>query len=177
MCCMMQITTNSAKLMDEAVDEWAKDTYHPRGPYQALREEGVTFHHDSGQPGAVFTLTGNGHHTSPASWVAAVKGMVTLYNWGLRLNPDSPSPESGRWHGQARWVAEHLGQPCDQRIVGENGHPIDLQKLCWGGAPMGPMKAQSMVMDEHKERHSLDADSCSCGCETNCGEEPSYGDS
>ncbi len=159
MCCIMQIATSSATLMEEAMEAWTKDTHHEGGPAAVLREEGVKLDWRQGGAIASFNLTGTGHHTSPESWVAAVKGMVTLYNWGVKLNPDSPSPESGRWHGQSRWVAEQLGQPCAQRIVGENGHPIDLQMLCWGGAPMGPMKAQSMVMDEQG-----DDDECACGC-------------
>ncbi len=166
MCCMMQVTTNYAALMDEAMREWSKDTYHHRGPYGALKEEGVALQAERGGAAAVFKLDGHGHFTSPESWVAAVKGVVTLYNWGLKLNTPSLSSDVG-----ARWTLEHLGQPCPQRIVANNGHAVDLSLFCYGGAPMGLNKAESMVMDDHKERHEGDEDECSCGCNDNCGEE------
>ncbi len=175
MCCMMDITTNSAPLMDEAVQAWSKDTYHPRGPMYALKDEGVTLAHSKGSQTAVFTLTGNGHNTSPESWVAAVKGIVTLYHWGLRLNPSKPTYQ-GRIKvadDAARWTLTHLGEPCDKRIVADNGLPVDLSLFCRGGSPMGLGKAESMVMDERVERHENDDDDeCVCGCNDDCGEEP-----
>lgn len=161
MCCVMQITTNFASLMDEAIRLWSEDTYHPSGPYQALKEKGVTLEAELGAAHAVFSLTGIGHDTSPESWVAAVKGVVTLYNWGLKLN--QPDPDV------ARWTLEHLGEPCEQRVVADSGHPVDLTLFCRGGAPMGLGKAEAAVIDEHNERHG--ADECICGCNDNCGAE------
>lgn len=167
MCCIMQVRTNCPDLMDEALREWAADTQPPNGPWAVLKSECVFLNAEKGRGRAVFTLEGSGHHVSPESWVAAVKGVTTLYNWGLKLNYDAVMTADDF---APLWVAEQLSDPCPDRTVGEGGHAIDLTAFCWAAGPMGVLKAEAMVMSDRQERVGRD-NGCTCGCNDDCGDE------
>lgn len=192
MCCLMRVSTNNSSLMDEAMREWSKDTYYDGGLVNVFKGVGVGLEAIRGSAQAVFSLNGAGHGCSPESWVAAVKGVTTLYNWGLRLTSTKDAdPSFGVLGSVPRWTAEHMSEPCEESIVGENGHAIDLTLFCWASAPMGLLKAEAMVISDRREKVETPVDefrsrvrdvlteydepACVCGCNDDCGEESEGG--
>ena len=66
--------------------------------------------------GISFRASGSGHDAEPASWLRALKASVGLYE-ALRR----------------RGVRAELFQredPCEMRILADNGQPVDLSRLC-----------------------------------------------
>ena len=70
----------------------------------------------SERQGITFRADGRGHNAEPVSWLRALKSAVGLYEALSR-----------------RGVRVDLLQredPCDMRLLGENGHAVDLSRLC-----------------------------------------------
>jgi hypothetical protein len=70
----------------------------------------------SERQGITFRASGYGHEAEPASWLLALKSAVGLYEELRR-----------------RGVPVDLFQredPCEMRLLGEKGRPVDLSRLC-----------------------------------------------
>ena len=75
----------------------------------------------SERQGISFRASGSGHDAGPASWLRALKASVGLYEELRR-----------------RGVRVELFQredPCEMRVLAENGHPVDLSRLCRAAIP------------------------------------------
>jgi hypothetical protein len=70
----------------------------------------------SKRQGISFRATGHGHEAEPTSWLRALKSAVGLYEELRR-----------------RGVRADLFQredPCEMRLLGDGGAPVDLSRLC-----------------------------------------------
>ena len=71
--------------------------------------------------GISFRASGSGHDAEPASWLRALKASAGLYEELRR-----------------RGVQVDLFQredPCEMRLLGERGQPVDLSRLCRAAIP------------------------------------------